>query len=150
MAELVAGDRVKETSISTGTGDLTLAGAVTGFQAVSAIPGISDTDILILCIAHQSANEWETAVCRWNSGAGSITRLTTLESTNSDAAVNFSAGTKDIFCVLPAQSGSPLVNRRPQGNVYVPDFQSLYFPFNYELQANNQIEVAADGVVEAG
>lgn len=146
----VAGDRVKETTTGIGTGALPLAGAATGFQAVSSIPGIADGDKLLLVIAHQLLNEWETSVCTWASGAGTITRNTVVESSNSDALVNFSAGIKDVFCSLLAQSGSPLVNRRPKGRVNVPAGQSLYAPDQYEVQAAVQVELDADAVLEIG
>lgn len=146
----VAGDRVKETSTTTGTGAKTLAGATSGFQAISSIPGIIDGDYLILAIVHQSANEWETGLYQWASGAGTVTALKIFESSNADAAVNFSAGTKDVFCVLPAQSGTPSVNRRPKGNVVIPAGHSLYVSKLYEIPSGVSVEIDADAVLEVG
>lgn len=99
MAHIVA-DRVKETSTTTGTGNLTLAGAATAFQAFSAVCANNDT--FFYCVAHQSANEWEIGYGTYVSATPAIARTTVIESSNADAAVNFSAGTKDIFITNPA------------------------------------------------
>lgn len=93
-------DRVKETTATTGTGDITLAGAVTqfvSFQSKFAVNG----DYFYYTIAGQTGSEWEV-------GRGHLSASTTLvrdsvfESSNSDTAVNFSAGTKDVFVTIPA------------------------------------------------
>lgn len=93
-------DRVKETSTSTGTGDLNLAGAVSQFQAFSA--RYSNTDTFYYCIQDQSGTQWETGKGTYNSGANSITRTTVQESTNSNAAVNFTSAALYIFVIFPA------------------------------------------------
>tara|TARA_B100000927_G_scaffold166209_1_gene133930 strand:- start:1136 stop:2341 length:1206 start_codon:yes stop_codon:yes gene_type:complete len=98
---LVLNDRVKETTTSTGTGTINLAGAETGFETF--VAGVGNSNTCYYCIAHQSANEFEV-------GLGTITdatpdtlaRTTIISSSNSDSAVDFSAGTKDVFCTLPA------------------------------------------------
>mgnify|MGYP003148557664 FL=1 len=36
-------------------------------------------------------------------GSGTLARTTIISSTNSDSAVNFSSGTKDVFCTVPAK-----------------------------------------------
>lgn len=146
----VAGDRVKETTATTGTGDLTLAGAVAGFQALSSIPGIADQDQFFYVVAHQTLSEWETGVGRWNSGAGTLTRLSVLESSNSDALVTFSAGTKDVFNALPAQNNEVTVNRYPKGNTYVPPGQSLYVAMGLEIASGKTLEIGSDAVLEIG
>ena len=64
---LVLNDRVKETSTSTGTGTINLAGAVSGFEGF--VAGIGSTNTTYYAIAHQSANEWEV-------GIGTITDAT--------------------------------------------------------------------------
>tara|TARA_R100000388_G_scaffold24140_1_gene18423 strand:+ start:32 stop:1528 length:1497 start_codon:yes stop_codon:yes gene_type:complete len=98
---LVLNDRVKETTTSTGTGTINLAGAETGFETF--VAGVGNSNTCYYCIAHQSANEFEV-------GLGTVTdatpdtlaRTTVISSSNSDSAVDFSAGTKDVFCTLPA------------------------------------------------
>lgn len=87
-------DRVRETATTTGTGNFTLAGAVSACQAFSGVCATGDT--LFYCIAHQSANEWEVGFGTY-SAANTLTRTRVLASSNSGSAVNFSAGTKDVF-----------------------------------------------------
>lgn len=146
----VAGDRVRETTTSTGTGDKVLAGAATAFQAFSSIPGIVDQDTLFYTVAHQTLSEWETGIGRWNSGANSITPLQVIESSNGDAAVNFSAGTKDIFNALTAQSSEVMHNMAPRGNVYIPPGQSLYVSPSFEIAPGKVLEIGAGGCLEIG
>jgi hypothetical protein len=80
-------DRVKETTTTTGTGNITLSGAVSQYQSFNTAFGIG--------------TEWEV-------GKGYLTGTTTLvrdvvyASSASGAAVSFSAGTKDVFCTIPS------------------------------------------------
>lgn len=97
---LVLRDRVKETTTTTGTGTITLAGAVTGFQSFSVI-GTANTTYY--CIAHQTANEWEVGIGTYTATGTTLARTTVTESSNAGAAVNFSAGTKDVFVTYPAE-----------------------------------------------
>ena len=95
---LVLNDRVKETSTTTGTGTFTLAGAVTGFETFSTAIGNSNTTYYAISL--QGGSEFEVGL--GTVGAGTLARTTIISSSNSDNAVNFSAGTKDVFCTLPA------------------------------------------------
>ena len=88
-------DRVKETSTTTGTGNFTLAGAVSQFQAFSALFAVGDAGIPY-AIVGQTGTEWEVGVGTYI-GVNTLERSEVLESSNSDNAVNFSAGTKDVF-----------------------------------------------------
>lgn len=98
---LVLNDRVKETSTSTGTGTINLAGAVSGFEGF--VAGIGSTNTTYYAIAHQSANEWEVGIGTITDATpDTLARSTILSSSNSDSAVNFTAGTKDVFCTYPA------------------------------------------------
>lgn len=92
-------DRVKETSTTTGTGTLTLAGAATGFQSFSAI---GDGNSCYYCIAHQSAAEWEVGIGTYTASGTTLSRDKVLASSNSGNAVSLSAGTKDVFVTFPA------------------------------------------------
>jgi hypothetical protein len=92
-------DRVKETSTTTGTSTLTLDGAVPGFETFSS--AIGNTNTTYYAIQNQSVpTEFEVGI--GTVGAGTLSRDTIISSSNSDAAVNFSAGTKDVFVTLPA------------------------------------------------
>jgi hypothetical protein len=96
---LVLKDRVKETSTTTGTGTFTLAGASTGFQAFSVIGNGNTT---YYTIALQGGSEFEVGIGTYTLSGTTLSRTTILASSNSGNAVNFSAGTKDVFCDYPA------------------------------------------------
>ncbi len=86
-------DRVKETTTTTGTGTITLAGAVTQFQSfASAFPTGA---IVPYAIVGQTGTEWETGVGTFS--GTTLTRENVRASSNSGALVDFSAGTKDVF-----------------------------------------------------
>lgn len=96
---LVVRDRVKETTTTTGTGTITLAGASTGFQSFSAIGNGNTTYYAIVA---QTGTEWEVGLGTYTSSGTTLSRSTVLSSSNSGSLVNFSAGTKDVFCDYPA------------------------------------------------
>jgi len=96
---LVLADRVKETSTTTGTGTFVLAGASTGFQSF-AVVGNSNTTYYT--IQNPGTNEWEVGIGTYTSANTTIARTTILSSSNSNAVVNFSAGTKDVFVTYPS------------------------------------------------
>ena len=99
MAHVFA-DRVRETSTTTGTGALTLAGAISGYQTFSS--AIGDTNTCHYAIHNLSADEWEVGLGTVATSGPTLTRTSVFTSSNSNSAVNFSAGTKDVFVTYPA------------------------------------------------
>lgn len=97
---LVINDRVKESSTSTGTGAFALNGAVTGFESFAT--GIGNNNTTYYAIFNQGTNEWEVGLGTLDATSANLTRTTVISSSNSDVAVNFTGGTKDVFCTLPA------------------------------------------------
>jgi hypothetical protein len=97
---LVLNDRVKETTTTTGTGTLTLGGAVTGFETFAA--GIGNSNTTYYAVILPGSAEFEVGLGTLSSDSSTIARTTIISSSNSDSAVNFSAGTKNIFCTIPA------------------------------------------------
>lgn len=98
---LVLADRVKETTTSTGTGTITLAGAVIGFQSFSVI-GNSNTTYYT--IAGQGTTEWEVGIGTYTSSGTVLSRDTVLASSaGAPSKTNFSAGVKDVFVAYPAE-----------------------------------------------
>ena len=93
---LVIADRVRETSTTTGTGTLTLAGAVSGFQTFSTAIGNTNTCYYTITLGA----DWEVGL--GTVAAGTLARTTILKSSNAGSAVNFSAGIKDVFATYPA------------------------------------------------
>ena len=99
---LVINDRVKETSTTTGTGTINLAGAETGYE--SFVSGVGTGNTTYYAIELNSANEWEVGIGTVTDATpDTLSRDTIISSSNGDAAVNFSAGTKNVFCTLPAK-----------------------------------------------
>lgn len=87
-------DRVKETTSTTGTGDITTAGAVSGFVTINT--GIGQNIYTSYVILDANGTAWETGT-GYLSAATTFKRTTVYHSTNANAAINLSAGTHTIF-----------------------------------------------------
>ena len=109
---LVVKDRVQETSTTTGTGTITLAGAVSGFQSFSVIGNANTTYYAIVL-----GTEFEVGLGTYTSSGTTLSRTTVLESSNSGSLVNFSAGTKNVFVTYPAEKA---VYQDASGDAYAP------------------------------
>lgn len=115
---LVLDDRVQETTTTTGTGTVTLLGAVPGYQSFSVIGNANTT---YYTIAGQTTSEWEVGLGTYTSSGTTLARTTVLESSNSNSLVNFSAGTKNVFVTYPASQAvlltgtQTLTNKTIQG-----------------------------------
>ena len=94
----VLDDRAKETTTTTGTGNVALAGAVAQYIAFSDF--MADGDTTLYAIVGQSGTEWETGVGTYETTGDELIRTTVLNSSNAGALVSFSAGTKDVFCQI--------------------------------------------------
>src|SRR6056300_1702498 len=117
---LVVNDRVKETSTTTGTGTFSLAGASLGFETF--VAGIGNTNTTYYSIVN-SNGEFEVGIGTITDAAtDTLSRDTIISSSNSDSAVIFSAGTKDVFCTLPA---SKAVILDSSGNIVANDGSAL-------------------------
>ena len=88
----VLDDRVRENSTTTGTGNITLTGAVSGYKSFSSRMSVADTCFYTII----NGTEWEVGLGTY-SASNTLTRTTVYRSSNADALVNFSAGTKDVF-----------------------------------------------------
>jgi hypothetical protein len=103
-------DRVKETSTTTGTGALTLAGAMTGFRAFSSVCSNGDTCYYSLAQVDGNGNPtgaWEVGVGTYATSGNTLTRTTILASSNSGSAVNLAAGTTQVWIDMPAAALYP-------------------------------------------
>lgn len=107
---LVIADRVRETSTTTGTGTLTLGGAVTGYQTFSSGVGNGNTCYYAITLG----SDWEVGLGTYTSAGATLSRDTILASSNANSAVNFGAGTKDVFVTYPAGKS---VYKDASGNV---------------------------------
>jgi len=103
----VYSDRVLETATTTGTGDFTLAGAVTGYRTMNAAQGTNDFfDYSIVAVDGSGipTGDWEVGQ-GYLSASTTLVRSRVFASTNAGALVNFSAGTKRVFITMSAQRG---------------------------------------------
>ena len=110
---LVINDRVKESSTTSGTGAIALAGVVQGYETFSA--GIGNNNETYYAIYEQGTSNWEVGRGTLDATSANLARTEVITSSNSDAAVNFTGGTLDVFCTLPASkavyldaSGNPV------------------------------------------
>ena len=113
---LVINDRVKVNSTATGTSQTTFAidnTPVTGFETFNTGIGVGNTTYY--CIFNQGTSEFEVGLGTLDGTSANLTRTTVISSSNSDSAVSFTSGTKDVFCTLPASksvfldaSGTPV------------------------------------------
>ena len=97
---LVVKDRVRVTSATTGTGTFTLGAAVNTFQDFSVI---GDGNTTYYAIVDSASGDWEVGLGTYTASGTTLSRDTILESSNSGSAVNFGAGTKDVFVTYPAE-----------------------------------------------
>jgi hypothetical protein len=93
---LVLADRVQETTTTTGSGTLTLDGAVTGFQAFSALGNGNTTYYTI-----QGETQWEVGIGTYS--ANTLSRDTIISSSSGGAKLSLAAGSKTVFVTLPAE-----------------------------------------------
>jgi len=109
MAALIINDRVKETSTTTGTVTINLAGASQGFE--SFVTGIGTGNQTYYCITNSSQTEFEVGIGTVTDATpDTLSRDTVLSSTNSNNKVNFASGEKDVFCTIPAKKAmSPVM-----------------------------------------
>ena len=119
---LVVKDRVKETTTSTGTGAISLAGAQPNFRTFSSV--LSNADTTYYAIIDNTNLAFEVGLGTYATSGNTITRTTVLSSSNSNSAVDFSAGTKDVLLTYPADKG---VYEESDGSVLIE---------NLELNAN--------------
>ena len=108
---LVLADRVQETTTTTGTGSVTLAGAVTGYQSFAVIGNGNTT---FYTIADQGGANWEVGIGTYSTTGPTLARTTVLASSNSGSLVSFTAGTKTVFVTYPSEKS---VNLDASGNV---------------------------------
>ena len=100
---LVINDRVKETSTTTGTGAIALGGVPTGQGTVTFATGIGNNNTTYYAIHNQGTAEWEVGLGTLDATSANLARTDVID--NSDgttSAITLSAGTKDVFCTLPA------------------------------------------------
>lgn len=114
MAHIIA-DRVQETTTTTGTGTVTLGGAVTGYQTFSSVMSTGDT--CFYAIGTSGAADWEVGIGTYSSST--LSRDTVLASSNAGALVSLAAGTKNLWIDQPA------LNSVATGYIYASSIKYL-------------------------
>ena len=97
---LTFADRVKETSTTAGTGTLTLAGAMYGYQSFAAIGNGNTT---YYSIYDNSTGAWEVGIGTYTASGTTLSRTTVLASSTGGTLVSFSAATKEVFVTYPSE-----------------------------------------------
>ena len=134
---LVLKDRVKETTTTTGTGTYTLAGAVSGFEAFSEI-GNSNTTYY--CCT--DGTDFEVGIGTYTASGTTLARTTILQSSNSDAAVNWTSGTRTIFCTQPAEKA---VSFDASGHINFADSGAPDYENRLRFGAGSDLQIFSDG-----
>lgn len=93
-------DRVKETTATTGTGTVTLAGASAGFRAFSS--AFSENDVVYYCLV--SGSLWEVGYGTFKVSNNTLARDTVLSSSAGGTTKITLAGTSDVFCTAPSET----------------------------------------------
>ena len=119
-------DRVRETTTTTGTGTINLGGAVTNFETFAA--NLSNSDTTYYAIVDNTSGAFEVGLGTFSTGSpNTLARTTPIASSNSNSAVNFGVGTKDVFITLPASKN---FFKDASGNIN----ENLVFGDSTELQ----------------
>ena len=85
---LIVNDRVKETSTTTGTGTISLAGAETGYETF--VAGIGTTNTTYYAIELNSASEFEVGIGTvTDASPDTLSRDTVISSSNGDFVIQF-------------------------------------------------------------
>lgn len=100
MAYIVA-DRVKQKTVTSGTGTITLGASVTGFQNFSAVCANGDT--FHYAVVHLTNGTWETGVGTYNSSGSTVSR-SVISSSSGTSLIDFATGDKEIFITPVAGS----------------------------------------------
>jgi hypothetical protein len=135
-------DRVRETTITAGTGSITTAGAPGGFQPFSAVMSVGDTCWYAIV---SPGTAWETGLGSYT-GTNTIARTSVISSSNAGSLVNFPVGSKDIFITQPAKKAQPF----PSGTLML--FQQSAAPVFWTKQTthNDKALRVVSGAVSSG
>lgn len=146
MAHITA-DLVKETTTTTGTGALALGGAA-GVEYRTFGSVMANSDTCFYAVRSSGSSEWEIGVGTYSTTGPTLTRTTVVASSNANAAVSFSAGTKDVFLDAPA---SKIMQQDASGYVTLGNLQfgpAGYSAYPYAiLYTGNGLGTTSTGVL---
>jgi hypothetical protein len=119
-------DFVKENTTSFGTGSIVFAGVRSPGRTFGSVLG--DNEAFCYALSNPTLNEFETGIGIYHSGPNSFSRNNVFESSNANALVNFSPGTKHVDLVLPSR----LID-----SIFTAISQSQGFPIGNILTGSN-------------
>lgn len=97
---LIVADRVQESTTTSGTGTLTLAGAIPGYETFSSRIGNGNTTFYT--IYDDTDHVWEVGI--GTVGAGTLARTTVLSnSSGTTSPITLAGNTAVVFCTYPAE-----------------------------------------------
>lgn len=102
-------DRVQETTTTSGTGSVTLAGAAAGFQSFAVV---GDGNTCYYTIVNNTA--WEVGIGTYSTTGPTLARTTVLSNSNNDTNPISLSGASSVFLTYPAEKS---VNLDASGNV---------------------------------
>lgn len=145
---LVIKDRVQETTTTTGTGTITLNGAVSGFKSFGTVMSDGDTTYYAI-IGSTVGTEWEIGVGTYVASGTQLQRTTVLaNSLNTTALISFSAGTKFVFQDAPADrlGIQPAANFYNTVQVTVDLGSTPIFSYNYNVTIDAALWAATNTI----
>lgn len=111
MARPIVADRVKETTNTTGTGTLSLAGNATGFQSFVGA-GLGGKPTYYAIVDDPTATtEWEVGIGTVTAGTpNTLSRDRVIASSNSGSKVSWSAGTKTVIVTSVSETFNAIMD----------------------------------------
>jgi hypothetical protein len=98
---LILADRVRETTTTSGTGDIYFGGSVTGYVTLGSV--LTDGSTTYYAMIATSGGQWEVGLGTYTALTNSLARTTILSSSNSNAIVNFTSGAKTVIITQPSE-----------------------------------------------
>ena len=119
---LIVADRVKETTVTAGTGSVTLKGAYGGFQTFSDAIGDGNSTYYTI----ENFTRWEVGIGTYTSATNTLSRDTVLASSNSNNKIGLD-GVSTVFVTYPANKALLLDDN---GNItgFTPSYSGISFP----------------------
>jgi len=114
---LIVADRVQETTTTTGTGTVTLAGAVAGFQTFAVI---GDGNTTYYCIVNN--DDWEVGIGTYTASGTTLARTTILSNSNGDTSPITLSGDSNVFVTYPADRAAMSTGITENTNTITRDY----------------------------
>lgn len=145
---LVLGDRIQETSTTSGTGTLNLAGAATGYQTF--VSGVGNGNTTYYVIQDPVANVWEVGTGTVTSGSPATLSRTTVfaNSSGTTSPLSLAGNTVNVWCDYNAVKA---VYQDTNGAAYAPELAASNGLLIHNATVGSSYSVASGyNVISAG